>query len=77
MELFMNPNEFSLFIETTANEKNALCIETIVSFCAKNDINIDQIACYVNDSLKSKLAVEFADVGMMEKKDSIFDLMED
>jgi hypothetical protein len=72
-KLFKDANEFSLFIETQAVEEDMSCYSVLLNYCDENDIDPDAISKYVNNQLKEKLAVEFAEMGLLKKAPSIYE----
>jgi hypothetical protein len=70
-KLFRNPNEFSLFIEQTAVDEGISCYQALMEYCEEEDIEYEAIAKSINKQLKDKLAVEFADIGMLRKNASL------
>jgi len=72
--LFKTPNDFSLFIETRAASEKATCSSVLIEYCEQNDVDYDKVALLVNRQLKEKLAVEFAEAGMMRPRPSLEDV---
>jgi len=71
---FKTPNEFSFFIEKQAISTRNSCYSVLIEFCENNDIDYDKIANLVNQQLRSKLAIEFAEMGMMKPQVSLEEL---
>ncbi len=71
--MFQNSNEFSLFIETMAIDEGISCYNALLNYCHDNDIDPEDIAKNVNKNLKEKLAVEFAEMGLLKKSPSLYD----
>ncbi len=71
--MFQNSNEFSLFIETMAIDNGISCYNALLNYCHDNDIDPEDIAKNVNKNLKEKLAVEFAEMGLLKKSPSLYD----
>lgn len=72
-KMFQNSNDFSLFIETIAIDEGISCYNALLNYCHDNDIDPEDIAKNVNKQLKDKLAVEFADMGLLKKSPSLYD----
>ena len=71
--MFQNSNDFSLYIETMAIDEGISCYNALLNYCHDNDIDPEDIAKNVNKNLKEKLAVEFADMGLLKKSPSLYD----
>lgn len=72
-QMFQNSNDFSLYIETMAICEGISCYNALLNYCHDNDIDPEDIAKNVNKQLKDKLAVEFADMGLLKKSPSLYD----
>jgi len=70
--IFKTANEFSYFIEQEAVKRREECYTIILEYCEKNDVDYEKLVPMVNDQLKSKLAVEFGEMGMLPKQSSLF-----
>lgn len=73
-KIFKSSNEFSLHIEKTATEKSATYLATLLEFCDEHDLEPESVGSLVNKSLKDKLEIEYASMGMLKKQPSIFDI---
>lgn len=72
-QMFQNSNDFSLHIETIAIDEGISCYNALLNYCHDNDIDPEDIAKNVNKNLKEKLAVEFAEMGLLKKSPSLYD----
>lgn len=72
-KIFKSSNEFSLHIETKAVEAGASYLTTLLEFCDEHDLEPENVGSLVNKSLKDKLAIEYAALGLLKKQPSIFD----
>ncbi len=72
-KIFKSSNDFSLHIEKTAVDKGASYLSTLLEFCDEHDLEPEAVGALVNKSLKDKLAIEYAAMGMLKKQPSIFD----
>ncbi|MHB8123671.1 MAG: late promoter transcription accessory protein [Desulfuromonadaceae bacterium] len=72
-KLFQNANDFSLFIEQKALDDDTTCHQALISFCEDEDIEIEDISKSINKQLKEKIAVEFADLGLLKSSPSLYD----
>lgn len=70
--LFQGANDFSQFIEEMAAKTKASYIDTVVSYCKENFIDIQDLKPLVSQSLKDKLEVEFQDLKMLPKGATLF-----
>ena len=70
---FGTPSEYSLHIEQYAIDNGTTCVQALIDFCEEEDLEFETIAKMVNKSLKEKLAVEFADLGMLQRAASLYD----
>lgn len=73
MKLFQNANDFSLYIERTAIEEGISCYNALLNYCEEQDVDPGDIAKSVSKQLKDKLAVEFAEIGLLKKSPTIYD----
>lgn len=72
-KLFKSNNDFSLYIEKKALEEKIPYYQCLLEFCEENDLEPDEIAKYIAQSLKDKIEVEFAEMGLLKKKVSLED----
>lgn len=72
-QLFQNATEFSQTIEEMAVNENISYVDCLLKFCDENDLEPDEIASSVGKSLRDKLEVEFAEMGMLQKLSSLYD----
>lgn len=72
-KLWRTPNEFSYYIEGLAAEEGISCYDAIMQYCEEYDVEPEVVAPLVNRQLKDKLAVEFADIGLLKKQPSLYD----
>ena len=48
--MFESANDFSLFIETTANEKNIGVVDALLQYCEDNFLEPDEVTKLINRS---------------------------
>jgi hypothetical protein len=60
-------NEFSLFIETLANEKRITKMDAILEYCNENFIDPVDVVPHINKSLKDKIELELQNEGKLPK----------
>lgn len=65
--LFKNPNEFSIYIETIASSEGINYYQALINFCEENDVDYEVVAKNISVPLKQKIASEFADIGLLQK----------
>jgi hypothetical protein len=56
-----------------AIDEGISCYNALLNYCHDNDIDPEDIAKNVNKNLKEKLAVEFAEMGLLKKSPSLYD----
>lgn len=70
---FATSAEFSQWVEQTAVDKKIGLMDTIIDFCAKNDIDVEVAAKLITRSLKEKIRVEAISLNYMPKKTHTID----
>ena len=65
--LFETPSEFSLHIETMANEHQIGLIDAILIYCEDNYLEPSDISSLINRSLKDKLEMEYQAINYLPK----------
>jgi hypothetical protein len=65
--VFKTVNEFSLYIEQTAADRNISCIEAVLEYCADHMLEPEDIASKISKSLKSKIEQDFRDMDYLPK----------
>ena len=63
--MFESANDFSLFIETTANEKNIGVVDALLQYCEDNFLEPDEVTKLINRSLKDKLEINFMEMNFL------------
>lgn len=66
--MFESANDFSLYIESRANESNNSVLDSLLEYCEENYIDPSEVAKLVNRSLKDKLELNFIDNGFLPKQ---------
>lgn len=72
-KLWASATEFSYHIEARAIAKKCSYLQTIIDYCDEHDVDVTAVSNLITKSLKDKLEVEYADLGMLKKQPSIFD----
>ena len=65
---FRTPAEFSYHIEHCAIKNNSSCMDVLIDYCIKNEIEAESINKLINNSLKSKLEAEAQDLNLLKVK---------
>ena len=55
---FTTATEFSYFIEVEASRTNSSCMDTLIDYCEKKEIEIEGISKFINSSLKERIKQE-------------------
>jgi hypothetical protein len=66
---FKTSIEFSQFIEKQANQTGLPCMELLVDYCVKNEIEMESVSVLLTSSLKEKIRAEAEDLNMLKRKD--------
>lgn len=69
-EKIPSPNKFSIMIERTAKKEGLTYLDTIVDYCERTGIEIEDVACLVNRSLKEKMEVEAMQLNLLKEKNT-------
>jgi len=65
---FKTSSQFSQFIEKEAVVSKSSCIDILIDYCVKNDIEIESVNKLLSSSLKQKLEVEAQDLNLLKIK---------
>ena len=66
---FKTSIEFSQCIEKQANQTGLPCMELLVDYCVKNEIEMESVSVLLTSSLKEKIRAEAEDLNMLKRKD--------
>jgi hypothetical protein len=66
---FRTSTEFSQFIEKQASTTGLPCMDLLVDYCIKNDIEIESASVLLTTSLKEKIRAEAEELNMLKRKD--------
>lgn len=66
--MYKTPIEFSLHIESVAQENGITHMDALLKFCEDNSVDPIEIKGLVTKSLKDKLRSNFKDIGLIEKE---------
>ena len=65
---FRTPAEFSQHIEKTSVRTGQSCMDVLLDYCLKKEIEADSVNKIINSSLKSKLEAEAQDLNLLKVK---------
>ena len=65
---FRTPAEFSLHVEQTAFRTGQTCMDVLLDFCMKHEIEAESVNKIINNSLRSKLEAEAQDLNLLKVK---------
>ena len=65
---FNTPVEFSQHIERRAVHTKSTCMDILIEYCMKNDIEIESVNKLLSSSLKEKLEAEAQELNLLKVK---------
>ena len=65
--LFRTPLEFSEYIESVAQRHELTLTQAIIDYCEIRDAEYEEINKLITPTLKSKIAAEMQELGLLEK----------
>ena len=66
---FKTSTEFSQYIEKQASETGLACMDLLVDYCVKNEIEMESVSVLLTTSLKEKIRAEAEELNMLKRKD--------
>ena len=66
---FKTSTEFSQFIEKQASTTGLKCMDLLVDYCVKNEIEMESVSVLLTTSLKEKIRAEAEELNMLKRKD--------
>ena len=66
--MFNTANEFSLYIEQVVADRKITHMDAVLEYCKENYLEPEDIAKYVNKSLKDKIALNMQDLNYLPKQ---------
>lgn len=66
--MFKNSNEFSLNIEKIVAERKMNYMDAVLLYCEQNYLEPQDIARYINKSLKDKIEMNFRELNYLPKQ---------
>lgn len=67
---FNTPTEFSQYIETVSVKTNQSCMDVLIDYCEKKEIDLEGISRLLSTSLKEKIRVEAQDLNLLKGKEN-------
>jgi hypothetical protein len=65
---FHTSTEFSQYIEKMAYNTSSPCMDMVVDYCIKKEIEIESMSKYLTSSLKEKIKNEALDLNLLKEK---------
>ena len=65
---FHTSTEFSQYIETLAFNTSSPCMDIIVDYCIKKEIEIESVSKFLTAALKAKIKEEALDLNLLKEK---------
>lgn len=66
---FKTSTEFSQYIEKQATTTGISCMDILVDYCIKREIEIESVSTMLTTSLKEKIRAEAEELNMLKRKD--------
>jgi len=66
--MFKNSNEFSLNIEKMVSARKMSYMDAVLVYCEENALEPQDIARYINKSLKDKIEMDFIELNYLPKQ---------
>jgi len=67
---FRTTTDFSIHVEKHAKENQLSCMDVLVEYCIKRDLDIESVATIITSSLKEKIKAEAEQLNMLKKRGS-------
>ena len=65
---FNTTTQFSQYIEEQAVRSDSTCMDILIDYCAKNEIEIDSVGKLLSPTLKDKLEAEAQNLNLLKAK---------
>lgn len=72
IEEFLTKSKFSKMVEQTVTTLKLSHIDAVVHICEQNDLEIEDIAKYINNVVKEKIEAEATQLRMLPQKSTLF-----
>ena len=66
---FKTSTEFSQYVEKQSSETGLACMDLLVDYCVKNEIEMESVSALLTTSLKEKIRAEAEELNMLKRKD--------
>jgi len=66
---FKTSTEFSQYIEKQSSETGLACMDLLLDYCVKNEIEMESVSALLTTSLKEKIRAEAEELNMLKRKD--------
>lgn len=67
---FKTATEFSQYIEKQSTQNSIPCMDILVDYCVKKEIEMESVAVLLTPSLKEKIRAEAEELNMLKRKAS-------
>lgn len=67
-QMFENPRQFSLHIETIVKERKISHMDAVLEYCKENYLEPEDVAKLINKSLKDKIEMNFRELNYLPKQ---------
>lgn len=65
---FKTATDFSQYIEKKAFQSNIPCMDILVDYCVKKEIEMESVAVLLTSSLKEKIRAEAEELNLLKRK---------
>lgn len=65
---YKSATDFSQFIEKQSFENGIPCLDILLDYCVKKDIEMESVAVLLTTSLKEKIRAEAEELNMLKRK---------
>ena len=65
---FKTATDFSQYIEKKAFQSNIPCMDILVDYCVKKEIEMESVAVFLTSSLKEKIRAEAEELNLLKRK---------
>lgn len=63
---FHTKNSFSILIMKISEEKNLSCIDSLITYCNENNIDVEDVSQYISNALKEQIKIEAEHLNMIK-----------
>ncbi len=65
---FKTATDFSQYIEKKSSQTNIPCMDILVDYCVKKEIEMESVAVLLTSSLKEKIRAEAEELNLLKRK---------